>query len=336
MYIIGRPRVCYSNCMRDFLHHLFFPRESNNHRAKVLHHKSLFVLILLLLVGQFFIDTVSQSQPGVLGISANISTDDLLRITNERRQEAGQAPLVISKELSDAAFRKAQDMLAKNYWAHNSPDGVTPWVHFKAAGYDYLYAGENLARGYTTAPDVVQAWMDSKMGHRENMLSGNYKEVGFAVVTGSLTGDETVLVVEMLGSKNDAEENVTADVDEQFMSVVLPTPTVTISQQAIQSDTVLQPTMQPTPLPTIVQMDTGERADVFVASVRSQPLIDKNSFTKEVGIFIIAILLIVLVLDVFIIKRKKIVRIAAHSLDHIIFFAILLLSLIIVGKGIVL
>ena len=90
-------------------------------------------------------------------------------------------------------------MFAKNYWAHVSPDGTTPWVFIKSAGYSYVYAGENLARGYNTSQDVVTAWMASPE-HKQNMLSSNYQNVGFAIVTGNLTGEDTVLVVEMFGS----------------------------------------------------------------------------------------------------------------------------------------
>src|SRR5258706_10350524 len=90
-------------------------------------------------------------------------------------------------------------MFAKDYWAHIAPDGTTPWSFIKGAGYNYVYAGENLARGYFSASDVVNAWMASPE-HRENMLSSKFADVGFSAQNGKLTGEDTVLVVEMLGS----------------------------------------------------------------------------------------------------------------------------------------
>src|SRR5204863_2082531 len=125
------------------------------------------------------------------------------------RRQNGAGDLTISNELSRAASDKASDMFAKNYWAHNAPDGTTPWVFIKSSGYEYIYAGENLARGFTTSQSVVDAWMASPE-HKENMLSKNYKNVGFAVATGNLNGEDTVLVVEMLGSTNYAPPAVAA------------------------------------------------------------------------------------------------------------------------------
>jgi hypothetical protein len=116
------------------------------------------------------------------------------------RQKDGMPPLVMNNQLTQAAQLKAKDMFAKDYWAHNSPSGEMPWDFIKQAGYDYQYAGENLARGFTSAPDVVTAWMNSPE-HRENMLSPNYHDVGFSLQEGSLTGEsDTILIVEELGS----------------------------------------------------------------------------------------------------------------------------------------
>lgn len=185
--------------MKDFLSHLFIPKESNNHRAKVLHHTNLLLTIVFLFLASFLIQKISASYPSVLGAQANISSDQLLFLTNQDRQNAGVGPLVLNDKLSQAAQAKAQDMFDYNYWAHNSPTGKTPWVFIRAAGYKYVYAGENLARGFTTTEDVVKAWMASP-DHRANMLSSNYQDVGFAVKLGTLNGEETALVVEEFGN----------------------------------------------------------------------------------------------------------------------------------------
>lgn len=316
--------------MREFLHHLFLPRESNNHRAKILHHKSLLVVIGLLLCGQLFLSYSEKEYSGVLGITANISTGELLSLTNQKRQEAGLAPLVLNDSLSQAAYKKAQDMLFKNYWSHNAPDGTTPWIFIKSSGYDYLFAGENLARGFTTAPETVSAWMNST-GHRDNMLSANYKDIGFAVVTGNLTGDETVLVVEMLGTRNADQNSQSIQAGNQIV-VSQPTPT---SVNALPSPTLFVQqvvTLTPTPSPAI----NISPADIFVASVRSEPLVDRKTFTKRLALIIALVFLAVLVADLAIISRKKIVRIVAHNIDHIIFISILLLCILIMGRGIIL
>src|SRR5207302_5413693 len=119
---------------------------------------------------------IKHTHPSVLGDSINIAAQDLLNLTNQERQKNGLAPLVMNDQLTNAAKMKAQDMFALNYWAHNSPTGTMPWDFIKKAGYDYEFAGENLARGFTSAPDIVTAWMNSP-SHRENMLSPHYKDV---------------------------------------------------------------------------------------------------------------------------------------------------------------
>lgn len=192
--------------MKDFLAYLFIPKESNNHRAKVLHHINLSLTIVFILLASFFIQSLKHTFPSVLGISANISTEELLLLTNAQRQQNGAAPLALNQKLTDAASKKAQDMFEYNYWAHNSPTGKTPWVFIKSSGYQYVYAGENLARGFSTAQDVVKAWMASP-DHRANVLSSNYQDVGFAVKLGKLNGEDTVLVVEEFGNLNMIAKN---------------------------------------------------------------------------------------------------------------------------------
>ena len=318
--------------MKEFLHHLFIPRESNNHLSKILHHQSLFLVILFLLTGLSALSFVQKSYPTVLGISANISIQDLLSQTNQKRQENGIAPLVLNSELTHAAEMKADDMLAKNYWAHVSPDGTTPWVFIKNAGYDYLYAGENLARGFTTAPDTVNAWMASPT-HRENLLSPNFKEIGFAVKAGSLTGAETILVVQEFGSKYGGTKEVDAPaVVAVAQASPIPTigPTFPPAQAVVLSPQVL-PSLNPTPIEKPVQSQ-----DTMVAAIQNNPLVDSKSTKQNVALFILVLFIGIFVIDAIIIERKKIVRLVSHNLDHIIFLSVILIAAIIIGKGVIL
>ena len=185
--------------MKEFLLHLFIPRESNNHRSKVLHHSNLLLTIVFLFLAGFFIQSLKVSFPSVLGVKVDISAEELLLLTNKQRQGNSVVPLALNEKLTEAAVKKADDMFGYDYWAHNSPTGKTPWVFIKSSGYKYVYAGENLARGFSSAQDIVKAWMESP-DHRSNMLSSNYSDVGFAIKMGRLNGEETVLIVEMLGN----------------------------------------------------------------------------------------------------------------------------------------
>ena len=267
--------------------------------------------------------TIHKNYPAVLGISYSVSPTDLLNITNQVRKQNNLAPLQLDSELTQAATNKAADMFSKNYWAHIAPDGVTPWVFIKNSGYDYLYAGENLARGYTTAQDVVSAWMASP-SHRENMLSHNYNNVGFAIATGSLTGNDTVLVVEELGSRYNA--NSEAGLAPETTVIVADTPAPPLPKPTTTSMTSTSQN---------ISNDTPQK-QLAVASIQQQPLIDKNNFTQNLLIAVIIFFVVALVLDAIIITRKKIIRAVSHNFDHITFLLIILLSILIIGRGLVL
>lgn len=326
MIVTNKFFIAYTDDMRDFLHHLFFPRESNNHRARALHHLSLLLLIIVLFLGNGVIGYFERNHSQILGLTANFNQNDLLLETNAKRAENGLPPLQLDEELSQAAYQKGLDMMEKNYWAHNSPDGTKPWVFINNAGYEYLYAGENLARGFSSASDVVNAWMNSE-GHRANILSENYDDVGFAVVTGNLTGDETILVVQHFGRRMaGASENIASATDTEVSMTPTPTETPAVSQAT--------PTVLPSPTPIIVRIITltPTPVDNFVASVQSNPLIDADTFSKNFTVFIILFLVTLLIIDIIVIERKKIVRVISHNVDHIIFLVIILLILLILSK----
>lgn len=303
--------------MKHFLRHLLIPHESNNHRAKILHLDSMLIVIALLIFSSFILSSVQNRFPTVLGISYNITPIDLLNSTNQIRQGRGLSPLTLDVELSQAASKKAADMFAKNYWAHIAPDGVTPWVFIKNSGYEYLYAGENLARGFSNTTDVVNAWMASPT-HRDNILSPNYHDIGFGIATGKLTGSDTVLIVEMFGSRYTAQA-----------ATIIPSPTSTPDANQREPEPTIAALV--TPIPSQIEQGTIE-----VAALKQQPLMDKNNFAKNIIIIILVGFIAILAIDAIIIERKKIIRVVSHNLDHIIYLIIILLSIIILGKGLVL
>lgn len=330
--------------MRELLRHLFIPRESNNHRAGLLHNGSLLLTILLLVVSGFLLQVVNQSHAHVLGISANITTQDLLSLTNQKRQENGLAPLYLNEQLSHAAFEKAQNMFSNNYWAHNAPVGTTPWAFITDSGYEYIYAGENLARGFTASGEVVSAWMDSP-GHRDNILSANYKDIGFAVVPGTLLGDETVLVVQMFGSAMASQHEKTVDTDQFTLRLPSPvqiSPTIIPTSSAGSLPVVVEqitPSLTPTialVITPVVAQTKNANANLFVASVKNEPLINSQSLTRQVSAIIAILFIFVLFFDMMIIKKRKVIRFVGHNLDHVIFLSIILAVLIMLGQGVIL
>ena len=188
--------------MRTTVLHLFTPHHTNNYRARILHPAGLSVLVGLFLISQVWVQLLNYAPalPGgfVLGFASNISVSQAVDATNSERARSGLSPLIVSSILNQAAQTKANHMFEHDYWAHIAPDGTTPWVFIKGAGYEYAVAGENLARDFDTTDAMVHAWMDSPT-HRDNIVNTKYSEVGIAVVNGTLEGVETTLVVQMFG-----------------------------------------------------------------------------------------------------------------------------------------
>ena len=108
------------------------------------------------------------------------------RLINQQRAAYGLAPLTIDAGLSVKARIKSQDMKNNGYFSHTSPTYGSPFAMIKSLGISYRSAGENIAKGYTSAKAVVDAWMASQ-GHRDNILSSKYSSMGIGYVDGYWT-----------------------------------------------------------------------------------------------------------------------------------------------------
>lgn len=185
--------------MSRFWHLLFLPHPKNNHRALILQPGFIGIFIAVYLLNQSFVRSLTLLRPGILGYSSEITAAKVLSLTNAEREKSGLPPLVYNRQLEQSATQKAQDMFANNYWAHTSPQGLSPWVFFKQADYKYVVAGENLARDFYDTESMVNAWMKSPT-HRENIIDKRYQEIGIGVVDGLLGGVKTTLVVQHFGT----------------------------------------------------------------------------------------------------------------------------------------
>lgn len=175
------------------------PHKGNQYRPHIIRRHGLVAVLLLVIALQVGYNTVTQGS--VLGRVNEITPSDLLTDTNNERTSKGLPVLSANPELTQAATLKAKDMFARQYWAHDAPDGTLPWKWIADTGYNYDYAGENLARNFTTNNGVMTAWMHSAE-HKDNILSPHYDDVGFAVVDGDLNGKPTTLVVAMYASSS--------------------------------------------------------------------------------------------------------------------------------------
>lgn len=113
--------------------------------------------------------------------------NQVLQLVNQERSKQGLQPLILNWEVSRVAKIKSQDMRDKGYFSHNSPTYGSPFTMMRNFGISYKSAGENIAGGQRTSQEVMNAWMNSS-GHRANILSSSYTELGVGYVTGGSYG----------------------------------------------------------------------------------------------------------------------------------------------------
>ena len=294
--------------------HLIFPRESNNQKAKLLHPSGISVLALFLILFQLVLTYIPRIGPSVLGYAANISPSEVIRLTNEKRSQAGLLPLTENPTLSAAAQAKGADMLNRDYWAHIAPDGTQPWKFFIDFGYKYRYAGENLARDFSNPSSAVDAWMASPT-HKENLLSSKYKEIGIAVIEGDLAGVDTTIIVQFFGSK--------------FVDTTPSVPLAKVQPAVVAEKQSVSPTPAFVPVTEVEEVvDLGSppvvKSDIFISPF---------STTRSLSLFVVGILLAVLVIDGVLISRRRIVRIGGRTFAHVAFLGMIIAIALILEAG---
>ncbi|RIK39629.1 MAG: hypothetical protein DCC58_14990 [Chloroflexi bacterium] len=118
----------------------------------------------------------------------NDTESQFLTLINNYRQSLGLEPFRVSRALNIASYRHSADMEERNYFDHNTKlplppgqSGPSPWDRMSDAGYNYnTYKAENIARGYSTAQQVFNAWKSSS-GHDANMKNPNLKAIGIGL-----------------------------------------------------------------------------------------------------------------------------------------------------------
>ena len=113
-----------------------------------------------------FADTYAVILSGTYDYS---SANAVLEIVNRERKEAGLSPLELDEELQDAAMYRAAETVVLS--DHIRPNGEE-WYTVS----DKMH-GENLAVGYQSADEVMEAWMNSE-GHRNNILEQEFNSIG--------------------------------------------------------------------------------------------------------------------------------------------------------------
>lgn len=120
-----------------------------------------------------------------------------LKLINRDRQANGLPPLVEDPLLAQSAQLHAEDMKARNYYAHVTPEGKTPTDRFAAVGGNDS-VGENImlqsgtiGNGTVLNWGLIESFQKSWMysdGHRVNLLTPQYTKVGYGIVSDTMSG----------------------------------------------------------------------------------------------------------------------------------------------------
>lgn len=330
--------------------HLFTPHDTNNHRPRILHPAGLLVLIAVFILFQswtqlFKYALVSAPQGYILGFASSIFPQQVVEQTNAQRAMDGLPPLSLNQQLTEAAAGKANHMFANNYWAHVAPDGTTPWVFIKNAGYRYSVAGENLARDFGDTGSMIGAWMNSPT-HRENIMNPKYSQIGVAVVDGVLEGSETTLVVQMFGNPTGDFPRTTdlAAISEPKPTTPNPRPTkaLIVAAATPTSAPIISPTLTPAP-EAIALIEPGKMARLEPADLSRETaagnfplreiILSPLTLTKAVGAAIILLMAGVLLYDEYHTHKHKIPRSVSKNWAHLALLAFVLMILAAVTQG---
>lgn len=268
------------------IHHWFIPHKETHQKARLISWEALMFYVLIFIFLQVGFSVINYTKPGILGISSNVDQKRLIELTNQERVKKGLPQVRENEALDKAAALKAQNMFSENYWAHFAPSGKTPWDFILGSGYRFTYAGENLAKNFYESSDVVSAWMASQT-HRDNLLNSKYEDIGIAVVDGVLNGQKTTLIVQMFGTV-----------------------------QGIASQPLVNTGGKQVTVPAKDYLNARE----LIASVQNKSqtpsLVDPFKIARTSGLTIISLLAVLLILDLIIIKRRGVFRIASHHIAH--------------------
>lgn len=183
---------------------------------------TIIILIALLLIPAGNVFAAGSASPWV---------EQAVKLANSERKQRGISELSVSNTLEKAATLKLVDMEKNGYFAHTSPAGLTPWYFMDKADYGYRYAGENLAIHFNDPESEHFAWMKSEK-HCQNVLDPRFREIGIAVKKTYFEGRETMLVVEMFGTRPGQEVQTSLTKEDALALCKGELPTVSgVSQQ---------------------------------------------------------------------------------------------------------
>ena len=229
--------------MKKRLKNYFVPYQGNDYKPHSLQKTAVVCMSILVLLTFAFANLQALLWMNSSWLVSTVLPAVVVDLTNETRGDVALGSLTRNTTLDRAAQLKAEHMARNSYFAHYAPDGTSPWYWFDTAGYNYIHAGENLAVHFTDSDEVVDAWMNSP-SHRENILNGNYTEIGVGTAKGEYQGYETVFVVQLFGTPVKSAGT---------LALAKPTPSETAV--AVETNPAPTPVTVPPPVP-VAAVDT--------------------------------------------------------------------------------
>jgi len=225
-----------SKSIFSVLHDHFIPHKNNEFKAKLIHFNSLVFFLVFAVTIKFGLIFYLISSHSWKADMAPDMANDILLLINQEREDLGLGTLTINNSLSQSAEMKANDMIAKDYFAHKSPGDKMPWDWIDRGVYPYIYVGENLAMQFSTSRAVHRALMNSPT-HKKNIINEKYSEIGLAIVDGEIDGKQTKVLVQLFASRKIVEEKI--DI-EPIQKVVIATQAPKI-EEIVAVEKVVEP-----------------------------------------------------------------------------------------------
>ena len=223
-------------------------------------------------------------------------------------------------------------MINKDYWAHVSPDGTEPWKFFTDAGYQYRYAGENLARDFSNPSSAIDAWMASST-HKDNMLSSKYQEIGIAVLEGDLAGVDTTLIVQLFGTS--LSSSTVASVPVAHAEEATKEGPVTAEEVGIPPEPAVVAQAEELSIPTAMPLLSLAKPPTTAgqSAVSSITRISPFNATRNISLIVVGLLIMVFAIDAILVARRRIPRVAGRTIAHISFLGFILAIALILRAG---
>jgi hypothetical protein len=218
----------FNKRLKDF----FVPSADNNYAPHSLQKAAMLGMVILIVLSFTATNVQSLIWMSSKWMVSTVLPAVIVDLTNDERDTQSLGTLTRNSVLDAAAKLKAEDMAKEQYFAHYSPEGVSPWYWFGQVSYNFVHAGENLAIYFTDSGDIVDAWMDSP-AHRDNIMNDDYTEIGVGTAEGTYKGYQTVYVVQLFGTPAASAPSSPVSVSEnEVADVALAEPTNTSEQES--------------------------------------------------------------------------------------------------------